>query len=272
MSNTPQGTAPVTTAAAMPSRWSARFFLIWMAILAALELLVQTGAERSLFLPAPSTVAVSLGRMLADGSLGMHLVATLSRIALGLLLGAGLGVLLGLAMGTSKRLRRVIDPLVAAVHPIPRLAFFPLLIVVLGVGESSKLAGVALGAFFPMLLNTVAGVRGLNPVHLEIARNYGASRGQMFLHVLLPGAMPLMLTGLRLSANAAFHSTIGVEMVGSRTGIGAMLWLSWQTFRIDHLYAILVVIAAIGIGLATLIRWVTQRSAPWMLDGTPSAA
>jgi NitT/TauT family transport system permease protein len=242
-----------------------------MAILAVLELLVQSGAERSLFLPAPSTVAVSLGRMLADGSLGMHLVATLSRIALGLLLGAGSGVVLGLAMGTSKRLRRVIDPLVAAVHPIPRLAFFPLLIVVLGVGESSKLAGVALGAFFPMLLNTVAGVRGMNPVHLEIARSYGATRWQMFTHVLLPGSMPLMLTGLRLSANVAFHATIGVEMVGSRNGIGAMLWLSWQTFRIDHLYAILVVIAAIGIGLATVIRWITHRSAPWMVDA-PSAA
>ena len=75
-----------------------------------------------------------------------------------------------------------------------------------------------------------------------------------------------MLTGLRLASNVAFHSTIGVEMVGSRTGLGAALWLSWQTFRIDHLYAILVVIAAIGIGLATLIRVVTQRTAPWMVD------
>jgi NitT/TauT family transport system permease protein len=151
------------------------------------------------------------------------------------------------------------------------LAFFPLLIVLLGVGETSKLAAVALGAFFPMLLNTVAGVRSMNPVHLEVARNYGADRRQMFLHVLLPGSLPLMLTGLRLSANVAFHSTIGVEMIGSRTGMGAMLWLSWQTFRIDHLYAILVVIATIGIGLATLIRWVTQRSAPWMSDRSTAA-
>ena len=195
----------------------------------------------------------------------------MSRIILGLLCGAGVGVVLGLAMGTSKRLRRVLDPIVAAIHPIPRLAFFPLLIVVLGVGETSKLAAVSLGAFFPMLLNTVAGVRGMNPVHLELARNYGADRRQMFLHVLLPGSMPLMLTGLRLSANVAFHSTIGVEMVGSRTGMGAMLWLSWQTFRIDHLYAILVVIAAIGIGLATLIRWVAHRSAPWMADTSRAA-
>ena len=265
------GTGQAVVPAAVPVRWSARFFLVWVAVLGVLEAFVRSGAHTGLFLPAPSSVLVSLGQMLASGSLPGHLGATLSRITLGLLCGAGVGVTLGLLMGTSKRLRRVLDPLVAAIHPIPRLAFFPLLIVVLGVGESSKLAGVSLGAFFPMLLNTVAGVRGMNPVHLELARNFGASRRQMFLHVLLPGSMPLMLTGLRLSANAAFHSTIGVEMVGSRTGIGALLWLSWQTFRIDHLYAILVVIAAIGIGLATLIRWITQRSAPWMVD-TPAVA
>ena len=271
MSDAPAEARPATAPAAVPVRWSIRLLGVWLAILLALELLVESGVSRSLFLPAPSAVAMSLGRMIADGSLATNLGVTLSRIILGLLCGAGLGVMLGLAMGTSKPLRRVLDPLVAAIHPIPRLAFFPLLIVVLGVGETSKLAAVSLGAFFPMLLNTVAGVRGMNPVHLEVARNYGADRRQMFLHVLLPGSMPLMLTGLRLSANVAFHSTIGVEMIGSRTGMGAMLWLSWQTFRIDHLYAILVVIAAIGIGLATLIRWVTQRSAPWMTDRSAAA-
>jgi ABC-type nitrate/sulfonate/bicarbonate transport system permease component len=261
-----------TVPAAGPVRWSARFFLVWVAILGVLEVFVRAGADMGMFVPAPSSVLVSIGEMLANGSLPSHLGATLSRIVMGLLGGAGAGVVLGLAMGASRRMRRVVDPVVAALHPIPRLAFFPLIIVLLGVGETSKLAAVSLGAFFPMLLNTVAGVRGMNPVHLELARNFGASRRQMFLHVLLPGSMPLMLTGLRLSANAAFHSTIGVEMVGSRNGIGAMLWLSWQTFRIDHLYAILVVIAAIGIGLASLIRWVTQRSAPWMTDSTPTAA
>jgi NitT/TauT family transport system permease protein len=204
--------------------------------------------------------------MLSDGSLTTNLVTTLVRIAGGLFIGSAIGVSLGLAAGSSRRLRRVVDPMVAALHPIPRLAFFPLLIVVFGLGESSKIAAVSLGAFFPMFLNTLAGVRAMNPVHLDLGRNYGADKGQVFRHVLLPGAMPLMLTGLRLSANTAFHGTIGVEMVGSRTGIGAMLWLSWQTFRIDNLYALLIVIAVIGIGLATLIRSVTHRAAPWLVE------
>lgn len=245
-------------------RWTMRFLIVWILLLVGLEVLIRTGVFSGLFLPAPSVIAAALGQMISNGTLAHHLAATTSRIAVGLFVGATVGVTLGLAMGVSRRLRRIADPLVAALHPIPKLAFFPLLIVVFGVGESSKLAAVSLGAFFPMVLNTVAGVRGMDRVHIELANNFGASRRQMFLHVLLPGSMPLMLTGLRLSSNVAFHSTIGVEMVGARTGIGAMLWNSWQTFRIDQLYALLVVIAALGIGLAALIRWVTRRSAPWM--------
>jgi hypothetical protein len=99
-------------------------------------------------MPAPSTVAAALGEMITNGSLASHLASTISRIVFGLLGGASVGVLLGLAMGTSPRLRRLIDPVVAALHPIPRLAFFPLLIVLFGIGETSKMAAVSLGAFF----------------------------------------------------------------------------------------------------------------------------
>ena len=260
------GMSQAAIPSALPVRWSAKFALVWLVLLVLWELAIRTGLYSGLFLPAPSRIARSLGGMIGDGSLVMHLVATLTRISLGLLVGATMGVLLGLAMGMSRRARRLFDPIVAALHPIPRLAFFPLLIVLFGIGELSKLAAVSLGSFFPMLLNTVAGVRGMNPVHLELARGFGATRAQMFVNVLLPGSLPLMLTGFRLSANVAFHATIGVEMVGSRTGIGALLWLSWQMFRIDQLYATLIVVATIGIALATLIRWVTVRGAPWMAE------
>ncbi|HEX6573885.1 MAG TPA: ABC transporter permease [Gemmatimonadaceae bacterium] len=240
--------------------------LVWLSVLALLEIIVRSGVHTGLFLPAPSLVLASLGAMITDGTLITNLATTLARIVGGLTVGGLVGVTMGLAAGTSRRMRRIVDPFVAALHPIPRLAFFPLLIVVFGLGESSKIAAVSLGAFFPMFLNTIAGVRAMNPVHLDLGRNYGADKWQVFRHVVLPGALPLMLTGLRLSANTAFHGTIGVEMVGSRTGIGAMLWLSWQTFRIDNLYAILIVIAILGIGLATLIRAVSDRAAPWHVE------
>jgi NitT/TauT family transport system permease protein len=265
------GTGQDAVPAAVPVRWSVRFFIVWLVLLAVWEAIVRSGLHTGLFLPAPSAIVASLASLTRDGTLAQHMVFTVTRIVMGLIGGATAGLLLGLAMGMSTRLRRVIDPLVAALHPIPRLAFFPLLIVLFGVGEMSKLAAVSLGAFFPMLLNTVAGVRGMNPVHLELGRSYGATRWQMFTHVLLPGSLPLMLTGLRLSSNVAFHATIGVEMVGSRIGIGSLLWLSWQGFRIDQLYATLTVIAALGIGQATLIRWITVRGAPWLAERPASA-
>jgi ABC-type nitrate/sulfonate/bicarbonate transport system permease component len=264
------GDAPAVPSA-LPIVWSVRYLVVWLVLVGIWEFLVRVGVWRGLLLPAPSVIAGALVQLITDGTLEVHLLFTAIRIAVGLLVGGTIGAGLGLAMGISRRLRRFTDPIVAALHPIPRLAFFPLLIAMLGVGEMSKLAAVAIGAFFPMLLNTIAGVRGMNPVHVELARNFGATRRQLFGRVLLPGSLPLMLTGLRLSTNVAFHGTIGVEMVGSQTGLGSMLWLSWQTFRIDQLYAILIVIAAVGIGLATFIRWVTSRTAPWLAERAPSA-
>lgn len=247
-------------------RWTGRFVVVWMVFVVAWEAAVRSGLYSGLFMPAPSSIAMSLGRMIGNGTLFGHLAATLSRIAAGLAIGGLAGVTLGLAMGTSTRLRHALDPLVAALHPIPRLAFFPLLIVVFGIGEYSKIAAVSMGAFFPLLLNTLSGVRGINPVHLDVARSCGASRWQMFTRILVPGSMPHILTGLRLSANVAFHATVGVEMIGARNGIGSMLWMSWQTFHINQLYALMIVIAAIGIGLSTLIRLISARAVPWLVD------
>ena len=247
-------------------RWTSRYVLVWLVLVAVWELLVRTGLYSGLFMPAPSSIAMSLGRMIGNGTLFGHFAATITRIMVGLSIGGAIGVTLGLAMGTNTRLRHAIDPLVAAIHPVPRLAFFPLLIVMFGIGEYSKIAAVSLGAFFPLMLNTLSGVRGLNPVHVELARSCGASRWQMFMRILLPGSMPHILTGLRLSANVAFHATVGVEMIGSRNGIGSMLWLSWQTFHIDQLYALMFVIAGIGIGLSTIVRWLSGRAVPWLVE------
>ena len=233
-------------------------------MLAGWELVVRLGWYTGLFFPAPSAVGAALAQAAADGLLWLHLSATLLRIGAGLAIGGTVGLLLGLAMGSWRGLRTVIDPLIAAVHPVPKLALFPLLIVLLGIGERSKIASVAVGAFFPMVINTTAGVRAISPVHVDLARNYGASTWKMFGRVLFPGSLPMILTGLRLSANVAFHATIGVEMVGSRVGLGSLLWLSWQTFRLEQLYATLTVIALVGLGLTVSLRLIARRSAPWL--------
>jgi NitT/TauT family transport system permease protein len=235
-------------------------------LLGAWETGVRSGGISALLTPAPSTILQELATLLGNGVMLTNLGATLLRLTLGLLLGAGVGIALGLAMGWWPVVRRAIDPLVAAIHPIPKIALFPILIVLLGIGEESKIAAIAIGAFFPSLINTMAGVRGISPVQLDLARNYGAGTRAMFFRILLPGSLPMVLTGLRISANVAFLSAIGVEMISAHVGLGSLLWLSWQVFRIEQLYATLIVVALVGVGLALVIRTLTHRMAPWLSD------
>lgn len=227
---------------------------------------VRTGAISPLLAPAPSAIVRQLVTLLLNGEMLVHVGATLMRMAAGLMVGAGAGVLLGLAMGWLPPLRRTLDPIVSAFHPIPKVALFPLLIVVLGIGESSKVAAIALAAFFPSLINSIAGVRSIAPVQLDLARNYGAGPRAMVFRILLPGSMPMILTGLRVATSVAFLSAISIEMVAAKRGLGALLWLSWQLFRIEQLYATIVVIAAIGITNTAVIRLLRRRTAPWLPD------
>jgi NitT/TauT family transport system permease protein len=236
------------------------------AALAAWELLARAGVVSPTFLPAPTIVLAALIESIAGGAMLDHLRLTMLRVAAGLTAGGIAGLIAGLAMGASPSVRAVADPFVAAVHPVPKLALLPLFMVFFGLGEQSKVLVVALAAFFPMLLNAMAGVRQISPAHFDVARAYGATRRQMLTRVLLPGSLPMVLTGVRLAANIAFLSAIAVEMVASSTGLGAQLWFSWQVLRVDLLYATIAVIAASGAALSAALRWLARRGAPWLSE------
>jgi NitT/TauT family transport system permease protein len=167
-------------------------------------------------------------------------------------------------MGASRRLRVIFDPFVAGLHPIPKLALLPLFMIMFGIGETSRVAAVAVASFFPMLINAMAGVRQISPIHFEVARNYGAGRLQILSRVMLPGSLPLVLAGTRLAANIALLITIAVEIAASDTGLGALVWLSWQVLRVEQLYATLFVIAILGVGLSAGLQWLARRLVPWM--------
>lgn len=244
--------------------WSG--WLVIVVPLAAWEVLVRVGVVSPLLTPPPSAVGGALLAMITDGLLLPHLFATVIRLAAGIALGATVGTALGLVMGWLPAVRRAADPLVAALHPIPKIAIFPLLIVVMGIGEESKIAAVALSAFFPSLINAMAGVRGIAASRIELARNYGASPTALIRRVLLPGALPMTLTGLRIATSVGFLSAISVEMVASRTGLGALLWNSWQMFRVERVYATIGVIAMLGMVNTSLIRRLRRRLVPWMPD------
>jgi ABC-type nitrate/sulfonate/bicarbonate transport system permease component len=237
--------------------------LIVVGILAAWEGLARAGRLSALFFPAPSAIALTLIRLLTGGELAIHLGATLSRLLLGFALGALPGLLLGLVMGWSARLRAIVDPFVAAAHPIPKIAILPLVMIVLGIGESSRVAVIAITAFFPMLINTVAGVRQIPPIYFEVARNYGAGRRRTLVRVILPGSLPLVLAGARLALNVSLLLTITVELVTAREGLGELIWFAWETLRTEQLYASLVVIATLGIAFNLFIQFLLARLVPW---------
>jgi NitT/TauT family transport system permease protein len=222
-----------------------------------------------LFLPAPSTIAATLSNEVANGTLPRHLGATLARVFPGLLLGALPGMLLGLAMGWSRTLRAAADPFVAALHPVPKLALLPLLMLLLGLSEAPRIAVIAIASFFPMVLSAMAGVRQISPVHFEVAENYGATRWKVLTRVVLPGSLPMVLTGLRLSANVALALAIAVEIATANTGLGALVWLSWQVLRIELLYATIVVTALFGITVNAVLQWLARRLVPWLPDQQP---
>jgi ABC-type nitrate/sulfonate/bicarbonate transport system permease component len=230
------------------------------------ETLARTGAISAFYFPAPTTILRTLLGLIVSGELWRQLGATLSRLFPGLLLGGVPGLLLGLAMGWSRPLRLALDPIIAALHPVPKIAVLPLLMVIFGIGETSKIVVIGVAAFFPMLINSMAGVRQVSPTYFEVAENYGAGRFKVLTRVVLPGSLPMILSGLRLALNLSLLLTIATEIVAGDTGLGAMIWLSWELLRVDVLYASLFVAAGLGIASNQLLQSAMRRLVPWQVE------
>ena len=252
----------------LPSLRGANQLSIALAALVTLtwEIGARQGWINALFFPPPTAILQTTLQLAVEGDLLEHAFQTVQRLLLGLLLGGVPGLLLGLLMGWSPRLRGALDPWVSAVHPLPKIALLPLILIIFGIGESSKVVIAALGAFFPMAINMTAGVAAIPPVYFEVAENYGARRGQIFRKVVLPASLPFSVTGFRLAFNMALLLTIAAEIISARVGLGALIWLAWETMRTTHLYASLVVIVLLGIGSTWLLQWTVRRLAPWHQD------
>lgn len=237
--------------------------LILFLFLAVWEVLSRTEIISALFFPAPTRIGAAFFRMIGTGALTEHLSASLGRLFLGFLLGAFPGLLFGFAMGWSPRIRAIMDPFIAAIHPIPKLAIFPLIMIIFGLGELSKIVAIAISAFFPVLINSMTGVRELNPVYFDVSRNYGASRWKMFTRVVVPGSLPTVLSGIRIGVNMAMVITIAVELLSAQKGLGVLIWFAWQTFRIEDLYVSLFMTAILGIVINVLLLQLTKKIVPW---------
>ncbi|MEW6267594.1 MAG: ABC transporter permease [Thermodesulfobacteriota bacterium] len=242
------------------------------------------------FFPAPSTVSVAFWNLIVKGELlgpfwllpdriragdwagGLkifqegHLWVSLFRIFAGFLLGAFPGIVLGVVMGMNRTIRVALDPVISAVYVLPKIAILPLVMLVFGIGELSKVVIVGIASFFLVLINTTAGVRDIEPIFFEAGRNYGANRRQMFIHVIIPGALPIIFAGLRLSLGTALIVIIAAEFVAAKYGLGYLIWFSWQTLLTENMFAGLVVVMVLGALFTSGLQAMERRLMPWQRE------
>jgi ABC-type nitrate/sulfonate/bicarbonate transport system permease component len=275
LENPPEGNAAEAAMNNASRRVLGRVFsdrLLQVVFLGGLLVLWELAATRRwvnpLFFPAPSAIGKALVAQLANGEILVNAGSTLKRAGAGLALGSVAGILLGILLGISSRIRHLFDPIVGALYPIPKLALFPLFLIFFGLGDAPRIALVSLASFFPVLINTVAGARQINPEYFEIAQSYGADRRIMLARVVVPGAMPSVLSGLRLAVGNALITTIAVELMNSRDGLGAQIWWAWETLQTGNLYVAVLVTGILGIGSHYLLEFVSQKLLPWQREET----
>src|SRR5579883_3014587 len=229
------------------------------------EIRVHVGVLDKRFFPAPSSIVGTFTTLVTSGELWKHLTASVTRIVIGFAMGAIPALLLGITMGLSRWVRAFFSPMIAALYPIPKIAILPLIMLIFGLGEPSKWVIIAIGTFFLVLYNTMAGVMNIPNIYLDVGKNFGASKVQFFYTVALPGALPLIFTGIKLAAGVALLIIVAAEFVGAKTGIGYMIWQSWQTFSVETMYVGLVVISVLGFLISTGLDELEHFLIPWRL-------
>jgi NitT/TauT family transport system permease protein len=232
-------------------------------ILAIWELLVRVHALDARFFPAPSSVILDLVSLLRSGQLFIDIGWTLSRVLIGTMLGAIPGLIFGILLGLSPTLRIFGQPIVNALYPIPKIALFPLIMMIFGIGESSKWVIVAVAVFFQVFFSTLAGVVNIDRIYLDVASNFKASRWQTYRTIAIPGALPFIFTGLQLGLGIALIVVVIAENFGTQVGIGYMIWRSWQVFEIEDMYVGLIMVALLGYAFQLLLQDLQKRVVPW---------
>ncbi|CAG67017.1 MULTISPECIES: aliphatic sulfonate ABC transporter permease SsuC [Acinetobacter] len=227
-------------------------------LIAIWQLASTTGLLQSRILPAPSAVVSAFWHLLVSGELWHHVKVSAGRALLGLLLGGGLGLLLGLLNGSSRIASTLLDTTLQMIRNIPALALIPLVILWFGIDESAKLFLVAVGVFFPMYINTYHGIRSVDPQLIEMGKSYGLTRWQLYKEIILPGAMPSILVGLRFSLGLVWVLLIVAETISAQAGIGYMTMNAREFLQTDVVLVGILLYALLG-KLADVLAQALER-------------
>lgn len=213
--------------------------LIW-------QIASSTGLLQSRILPAPTAVVSAFWHLLISGELWHHVKVSAGRALLGLAIGGGLGLLLGLLNGSSKTASTLLDTTLQMIRNIPALALIPLVILWFGIDETAKLFLVAVGVFFPIYINTYHGIRSVDPQLIEMGKSYGLSRWELYKNIILPGAMPSILVGLRFALGLVWVLLIVAETISAQAGIGYMTMNAREFLQTDVVLVGILLYALLG--------------------------
>ena len=227
------------------------------------QIAVSTNLLDARLFPPPTAIAQNFVAYAASGELATNAAATLSRLMIGLLIGGIPGTLIGLGMGMSRWVRAYFGPVIALLYPIPKIAILPLFYFIFGTGDAAKWAAVAVGVFFLMAINTEAGVRQIETIYLDVARAYRIRPASFFFRVLLPGALPNIYAGLKLSIGIGIVLVVASEYQLTRVGLGYAIFNAQQVLDVERLYAALVAVSLLGFGLAMIVDAVEKVAIPW---------
>jgi NitT/TauT family transport system permease protein len=234
-----------------------------LALLVFWEIAVRSEFANPRLIAPPSLVFLELWRITENGDLPMALAISLVRVVSGFLIAVFIGISIGALMARVKTFELILDPLIELFRPVSPLALFPLFILWFGIGEASKIFIIAFACSFPIILNTYAGVRGIDGVYFRASRSLGASPWELTRTVVLPGSLPYIFTGVRIAWGIALIVIVGAEMIGAVRGIGYMVLDSQQTFRIPRVFASIVVIGLLGFFTDLGFRRLRSRMLPW---------
>ncbi|MGB9840745.1 ABC transporter permease [Thermovenabulum sp.] len=212
---------------------------------------------------SPSRIFKTLVPLILSGELIYHTLVSVERILLGFLVGSVPAVILGIIMGLIPTVRAALMPLISIMFPIPKLAVMPLILIVFGLGEASKIFTIAIGVFFLVLINTMAGVMSIDPIYIDVAKSFGAKPLQIYRTVAIPGALPMIFAGFKLGMGTALLLIVAAELSAARAGVGWMIWRAYDMFDIERMFCALLMLAFLGYVFAYALEFLEKIAIPW---------
>jgi NitT/TauT family transport system permease protein len=235
-------------------------------ILLVWEILVRLQVLDARFFPTPSSIIVDLVALTRSGDIFVNAAWTIERVLVGFALGAVPGVMLGVLLGLSPAARDFLQPAISSLYPVPKIALFPLIMMIFGIGEASKWVIVAVAVFFQVFYSTLAGVVNIERIYLDVASNFKASRWQTWTTIALPGALPFIFTGCQLGVGMALIIVVIAENFGTEVGLGYRIWQSWQVFEVRDMFVYLLVVSLLGYLSQVFILYLQRAVLPWKRD------